>query len=273
MKGDFKMWSIKEVKQKGKVAMKANYWMTFAVSLLMMVLIGGGGGSVARSVHSTVDQQLDIKNGVENVSGNENNGAVGEAGNIASEIVENINDMSDMEIAALITMLMTVFAAITVLSIFYTCFNLLITKPLEVGFMNFFVKNSEAPAAFGEIKRAFSPSWMGNVLTMFLRSLYLFLWTMLFIIPGCVKIYSYALVPYIRAERPELGANETITLSRKLMNGNKFRMFLFDISFIGWEILALLTCGILNAFYVMPYYNCSKAEIYRSILSENAGEY
>ncbi|MBQ7260265.1 MAG: DUF975 family protein, partial [Lachnospiraceae bacterium] len=83
----------------------------------------------------------------------------------------------------------------------------------------------------------------------------------------------YALVPYIRAERPELGANETITLSRKLMNGNKFRMFLFDLSFIGWEILALLTCGILNAFYVMPYYNCSKAEIYRSILSENAGEY
>ena len=263
------MWSIKEVKQKGKAAMKANYWMTFAVSLLMMILVGSGGGSVAGSAHNAFNRELEVNNNLENNQAAQE--AAAEAENIASEIMDDINNMSDMEAAALFGVIMALIGAIAIIGFLWMLFGILVTNPLKVGFMNFFVRNCDAPASFGEVKRGFSPSWFGNVLTMLLTSIYVFLWSLLFFIPGLVKSYSYALVPYIRADRPELSANQTITLSRKLMNGNKLRLFLFDLSFIGWSILGLLTCGILTAFYVMPYYNCSKAEVYRSILAENPG--
>lgn len=80
----------------------------------------------------------------------------------------------------------------------------------------------------------------------FLQALYLFLWSLL-IIPGIIKGYSYAMTPYILAEHPELGANEAITRSREIMDGNKWRLFCLGFSFIGWGLLCalptLLTLG------------------------------
>lgn len=71
----------------------------------------------------------------------------------------------------------------------------------------------------------------------FLIGLYTFLWSLLFIIPGIIKQYSYAMTPYILAENPDLTADEAITKSRYLMDGNKWRLFCLEISFIGWNLL------------------------------------
>lgn len=74
----------------------------------------------------------------------------------------------------------------------------------------------------------------------FLIGLYTFLWSLLFVIPGLIKSYSYAMTPYILAEHPELSANEAITRSRQIMDGNKWRLFCLGFSFIGWSLLCSL---------------------------------
>ena len=83
----------------------------------------------------------------------------------------------------------------------------------------------------------------------FLVGLYTVLWTLLFIIPGIIKTYSYAMTPYILAENPGMTATEAITESRRIMDGNKWRLFCLSFSFIGWALLcaapALIALGIL----------------------------
>ena len=74
----------------------------------------------------------------------------------------------------------------------------------------------------------------------FLTGLYIVLWTLLFIIPGIIKSFSYAMAPYILAEHPEMTASEAITESRHMMDGNKWRLFCLDFSFIGWNLLCSL---------------------------------
>ena len=87
----------------------------------------------------------------------------------------------------------------------------------------------------------------------FLVGLYTVLWTLLFIIPGIIKGYSYAMTPYILAENPGMTASEAITESRRIMDGNKWRLFCLGISFIGWGILsapALIATGILTGIAI-----------------------
>lgn len=83
----------------------------------------------------------------------------------------------------------------------------------------------------------------------FLVGLYTVLWTLLFIIPGIIKGYSYAMTPYILAENPGMTATEAITESRRIMEGNKWRLFCLGFSFIGWALLCaaplLIALGIL----------------------------
>ena len=83
----------------------------------------------------------------------------------------------------------------------------------------------------------------------FLVGLYTVLWTLLFVIPGIIKTYSYAMTPYILAENPGMTATEAITESRRIMDGNKWRLFCLSFSFIGWALLCatplLIALGIL----------------------------
>ena len=97
-----------------------------------------------------------------------------------------------------------------------------------------------------------------------LQGIYLFLWTLLFYIPGIVKSYSYAMTNYILIDNPNMTANEAITESRKMMNGHKFDLFILDLSFIGWYILSSFTFGIL-LLYVQPYHLAARAEFYENI--------
>ena len=79
---------------------------------------------------------------------------------------------------------------------------------------------------------------------MFLMQVYLFLWSLLFAIPGIIKSYSYRLVPYILADNPDMNSDDAITLSREMMNGQKFEVFVLDLSFFLWWILSSITFNI-----------------------------
>ncbi|MCR5102162.1 MAG: DUF975 family protein, partial [Butyrivibrio sp.] len=101
-----------------------------------------------------------------------------------------------------------------------------IFNPLLVGCNHFFAENvRNNPASLDNIKKGFS-NYLHVTCTVFVTDLFLTLWTMLFIIPGLIKNYSYRMVPYILADNPELSALETISLSRKMMNGHKWKTFL-----------------------------------------------
>lgn len=98
----------------------------------------------------------------------------------------------------------------------------------------------------------------------FLRGLYTVLWSLLFVIPGIVASYRYAMTPYILAEYPELTASEAITRSKWMMQGHKWRLFCLDFSFIGWNLLCGLT-GNLGYIALNPYTNAARTAFYRDL--------
>ncbi len=98
----------------------------------------------------------------------------------------------------------------------------------------------------------------------FLRGLYCFLWGLLFVIPGIVKSYSYAMTPYIMAENPEMSAQDAIRASIELMDGHKGELFWLRLTFIGWDLLAALTLN-LGHLALNPYKNAAEAAFYREL--------
>lgn len=105
-------------------------------------------------------------------------------------------------------------------------------------------------------------------LTYFLVELYVALWSLLFIIPGIIKEYSYIFAPYILADNPELTPREAIEKSKQMTEGYKFDLFVLNLSFIGWILLIPLTAGIAG-IYVLPYMNVTIANAYNSLKGGN----
>ncbi len=118
----------------------------------------------------------------------------------------------------------------------------------------------------GSVNTLFSyfPFFWKAFVTEFLRNLYIFLWTLLFIIPGIIATYNYALVPYIIAEDTQISSSDALRRSKKLMYGNRWRLFCLELSFIGWHFLAMLTLGI-GELWVKPYVSAAIADFYREI--------
>ena len=230
------MWNRKELKEKAKNAFKANYWKTVAVSILYLIVCGGSG-------------LFNLKSG--------------DSG--STDVSAWFNGLSQEEIIAIVLAVVGGIAAAGIISIIIKIFLL---NPLEVGCQKFFKENAGFPAEFAELGAGFKKNYANVVLTILLRDVFLVLWTLLFIIPGVIKLYSYRMVPFIVAENPEIGATEAITKSREMMKGQKWDAFVLDLSFLGWIILSVLTAGILGIFYVYPYMFETNAELYLT-LKEN----
>ena len=110
-----------------------------------------------------------------------------------------------------------------------------------------------------------------ELINFVLVSIFTFLWTWLLIIPGIIKAYSYSMTPYIVkdmvASDKQVGATDGINASKELMKGHKMNLFIFDLSFLGWNILTAITCG-LGYLWVTPYYQTAKANFYRHIAGD-----
>ena len=152
------------------------------------------------------------------------------------------------------------------------------------------------PARFSDLFSQFGRIGQGIVMNLLL-SIFTALWALLFIIPGIIKSYSYAMTPFILAENPHMNALDAITRSRQVMDGNKWRLFCLQFSFIGWALLLcaplvlslvlfviamatesvvlmiftlLLFLAVLIAIFVgqlflVPYQNAAMAAFYRDI--------
>lgn len=127
-----------------------------------------------------------------------------------------------------------------------------------VGFLG--LKRGVAPQV-GDLFKHFNKRIF---LTMLLKSVYMCLWALLFIIPGIVKYYSYAMTEYILKDNPELSNNAAIEASMAMMKGNRKRLFLLDLSFTGWGILSILTLG-LGLILLYPYWYTARAAFYEEL--------
>ena len=221
------MWTIRELKERGKTAFKANYWPCVLSAFLLTLLVGG----------LTVSNKFSESDG--------------------ESIVESFKQLPPEVMAAVAGLSVTVSIVALLLRIFL--FN-----PLSVGCYGFFIENHEQPAKLDVLKKGFRN--YGNVfITLFLRDLFLTLWTLLLIVPGLIKAYSYRMVPYILAEDPSLSPMECISRSKEMMRGHKWNAFVLDLSFIGWHILTILTFGIVGIFWTNPYKESTDAALYLSL--------
>lgn len=98
-------------------------------------------------------------------------------------------------------------------------------------------------------------------------SVKIMLWCLLLFIPGIVMSFAYALTPYILQEQPELSAWEASSRSREMMKGHKFDLFYLYLSFIGWFILSILTCGV-GFIWLIPYMQMTVAAFYEDLKAE-----
>ena len=150
-----------------------------------------------------------------------------------------------------------------------TFVSLFVLLPLAVGYSNsmrVLLETGDNRLANNSFSLGFG-NWLHVVWGMILSTIYIFLWTLLLIIPGIIKSYSYALTPYILVEHPEMSANEAIEESMRLMDGHKFDLFYLQLSFIGWAILSILSLG-LGVFWLIPYQMTAQAAFYRDIKNE-----
>lgn len=354
------MWTRKELKDRAKVAFKANYWKALLVALVLGIVVGSSGGCSVPAAPSfnintpdlnyspkvyddddddesgkgndfvddddeedddvddaTVadadfdngnvsinaddgDFNLNIdsgdgsyvriqadENGKFNIDINGNDGDTfkmngdGEDGKVIINGTEyDADEMSDIEFnpiaemkekaqeyrgpliamgVAFLVVFLFVFLFIMAFSI---AFDIFLLNPIETGCYRFFAKNTKEPAKLSNVVFAFDHNYMNVVKIRFFQDLYIFLWSLLFVIPGIIKSYEYRMVPYIVGENPKISKAEAFRLSKEMMMGNKWRAFVLDLSFIPWDLLSILTCGILSIFWVDPYRQATYAELY-----------
>ncbi len=287
------MWTRKELKDKAKVSFKANYWKSVLVALVLMVVIGGMSiYSSASSATSTAlapstmitssrtpdNVNVEVKDGKVVVDVDDEKGGkvhVDLDADDADELRDVLRDINvdDKDVSAISAIALPgmVFMGVSVMLVMLVVLAVVIAlyvfilSPLEVGAQRFFIRNLNQRAEVKEVAFGYDNNYKENVKTIFLRSLFIFLWSLLLIIPGIYKAYEYRMIPYLLADDPTMTKDRAFAESKRLMDGQKWNAFVLDLSFLGWNILSALTLGILGVFYVTPYQAQTNAALYEKL--------
>ncbi len=230
-------WTRRELKGRAKISLKANYWKSVLVAFILSIITGG------MTFTSTGDSQEDYNF-------------------TADGLVDSLTGRVSSRAMAIIGLGLAIIGVAAVLVILVEIFVL---APLEVGCKKYFLDASEGNANLSDMGFCFRNGYMNVVAAQFLTSLFIFLWSLLLIIPGIVKAYSYRMIPYILAENPEMSFTEAKQLSCEMMNGQKWRTFVLDLSFILWALLSMITLNIVGILWVAPYMEFTNAELYRTL--------
>lgn len=226
------MWSRVELKDQAKAMLKKHYWKAFLVMLIATIV---GANSSAPSI----DFEYKMDTG--------------------------FNTDFSMNVGALDWLLPAVAGFAVLAFVIAIFFKLFVSNPIEVGKSRFFINSYDQDEVdAGDVAYAYRTNLMSVVKVMFMRSLYIFLWTLLLIIPGIIKSYAYKFVPYLLAENPDLDYNEALSLSQDMTDGHKMDMFVLDLSFIGWYILGSLALGV-GVLFVHPYREATFAALYKRL--------
>ncbi len=230
-------WSRIRLKEMARIALQGSYWKCVLVNLILTIaVVGIGGGSNFSNVRKSVQSGMN--------------------GSLPDFSFYDFGGFLFSGVFALI-FLIGVISALAV--------GIFVFLPLEVSCANFFREDLYRPVNLDTLKAGFSPNYWNVVKTQFLRRLYIWLWTLLLVIPGIVKSYEYMMMPYIMAEHPEMATEEVFYLSKQMMDGEKWNAFVLDLSFLGWELLSGITGGLVGIFYCGPYKNLTHAALYGAL--------
>ena len=146
--------------------------------------------------------------------------------------------------------------------------KIFIYNPLSIGLVRYFTNGNRDLEKEQKFSVIFSPfadgTWAGLGVKLLVRDIFIFLWTLLLIIPGIVKSYQYYYVPYILSDDPDLKITEAIDISKEMTSEDKFNIFVLNLSFLGWEILSLFTFGI-GFLFLNPYMESTYANLYLTV--------
>ena len=233
-----KVWYCRDLKYRAKQAFRKNYWAAVVVSLILAIAVGiGSGGGGSSSVANTVKH---------------------------TEVYDGTLRFS-MNSAAPFVWLLSAFAlgALLILGSIFILLKIFVGNVLEVGARGFYIENLYSAPTVGKILAPFRSGQYWNIVKiMFFRDLFIFLWTLLFVIPGIVKSYEYKMIPYLLAENPGMSKQEAFDRTREMMYGQKGNAFVLDLSFLPWLFLNAFTFNILGILYLQPYMDATQAELY-----------
>lgn len=267
------MWTISQLKERGKQSFKKNYWRAVLVGLIIAVI--GGSQNVNLGMNPGAFSSL-FSGMQESLNDNDHHEYDYDDYYYNDNDVDYDDyefhgdfDVSDGSEALLFGMaaglgffLVLLFFLIGIIGLLLKFF---LFQPLQVGANRFFVMNLTEEGKIHSLGFAFDHNYKNQVSVMFFRWLYTFLWSLLCWIPGIYKSYEYRMIPYLLAEYPDMPKEQAFAISKEMMNGEKWKAFLLDLSFIGWNILNVFTCGILGVFFVGPYYNSTAAALYEAL--------
>ncbi len=270
------MWERKELKEKAKKVVHRNYWTAIVVCFLIALLTGEFGTSILGIWQSedsmdpdyVIHHQMDKKYGLNEIQTKvfktveANLNSAMKPQKYIFKIWDGIHSfqMNQMQLGVLLC----------IGSVIALAFTILVADPLIVGEKKYFLKaRRNNNTKIGVLVEVFQKEhWFHIAIIMFLRNIYNALWY-LTIIGGIIKTYEYRMIPYILAENPNIERREAFRLSKQMMKGNKWKTFILDLSFLGWNFLSVLTFGILSILYVNPYNATTMTELY-VVLKENS---
>ncbi len=193
--------------------------------------------------------------------------------NFTSGGSENSVNFSDLDLSAAMEeflptitgFLIGFIGVILLVALVFSAAFFVLSSVVGTGYAKFnleLLNRQEKPAI--ECLFSYFSHWKTLAIANLLRVLYIFLWSLLCIIPGIFASYSYAMTSYILADNPDLPASEAIARSKEMMEGNRWRLFCLELSFFGWAMLCAFTCGI-GFLWLTPYEQAAKAAFYREV--------
>ena len=297
------MWKRKDLKYRAKQSVKKNYWTAIVVCFILALFTGEFGNSILgvwQSKDSIMPNYLQVEemkkankiiekedNSVEYTTNEGIKKTIDEKKvKLLETINANLNSLTKTQKYslkiwdAIVSFNMNktgMGVTLSIAAIISFCITLFVANPLIVGGKKYFIKaidnsNTKISVIIDTFK---DKSWMHIAITMLLRNIYNTLWYIT-IIGGFIKNYEYRMIPYLLADNPKIKRKEAFKLSKQMMKGNKWRTFILDMSFLGWNILSVLTNGILSILYVNPYNATTIAELYLELKKqaiENKYEY
>ena len=228
------MLKSKELRAKAWNSLKGKYWKAFLVVLVLGALLSIGTGLVSYSQAMT-------------------------------DLVR-MADPAQMDSTAKLGATVISVAALAV-CIVGLLISIFVGNAATVGMSHYFLKNTNSNPSFADAFSGFKVKYRRNIGTLFVMGIKQALWSLLFVIPGIIKSFEYAIIPYILADDAEISSKDAFKKAKAMMKGNKWRLFKLNFSFIGWEILCVLTLG-LGTFFLLPYINAANAEFYAELKNQ-----
>lgn len=269
--------NYKKLKQDAKQVFKRNYFKTLIVIFIIGLLVNGGYhfSTIMNSSKNTSNTHQETSNFqlVNDVATKiSKKSSKGKSQGIIAPIFNKMTESNSSVIGFLNSLnLFLLKESISVVvisligSIIIILLKVFVQDVFTIGYKRYFLEQRRYNTSVKKLLFPFNvhrPIHLGLIILV--KNIYLLLWDIT-IIGGIIKHYQYLMLPYVLAENPNINKKEAFRLSKEMMKGLKWKTFKLDLSFIGWEILNVLTLGILEIVFLDGYKQCTYAELYMQI--------